>query len=402
MNPLLLLFAGVVLHIQLCVRAETVESVVVLNSTNYAQTKTGSWLIDFYAPWCGHCKKLAPVMETLGDRLEKDKVAVKLGKIDCTVDSTLCPGISGYPTLKLFKGGREIREYKGARVEQKLYDFCIKAAGPAVQLITRDVYNTIESIRAKSGVTFLQVGQGRREELFKSVAETNMESTFIMITEDAHSIVVARDKYGLQPYDICVLNDVNGNRPKVWQGQGEGQLNAWIQANRFPIFPPLTIDNYHSLLESGRPLVVAFVDETEPSQKLVSSLRRAAVVDFDGDHRYSMSFMRVESRAEKQYMQELGVSSLPSLLALELKNELVYPYPDADYSDKGVRKFFEEYEGGRLYSRGMGGVPGFLRRNVWYVAAGGVALIGLFVLALYYTLDDDTLPAAAPPNKKKD
>ena len=66
------------------------------------QLNEGDWLVSFYAPWCGHCKKLAPTWTTLSVEQEGK---VKLAKIDCTSDtfSEFCDqnDVSGYPTIKL-------------------------------------------------------------------------------------------------------------------------------------------------------------------------------------------------------------------------------------------------------------------------------------------------------------
>ena len=72
--------------------------------------------VKFFAPWCGHCKKMAPAWVDLAKDVGSDD-SVLIGEVDCTVESALCQEneVKGYPTLKAFKGGKLIEKYAGAR-----------------------------------------------------------------------------------------------------------------------------------------------------------------------------------------------------------------------------------------------------------------------------------------------
>ncbi|KAG1677671.1 Thioredoxin domain-containing protein 5 [Nymphon striatum] len=85
--------------------------------------------VKFYAPWCGHCKRLAPTWEDLAAKFNvesEDENRVIIAKVDCTTEASICSsnGVNAYPTLKFFrKGSKEGVKYRGARDLKALSDF---------------------------------------------------------------------------------------------------------------------------------------------------------------------------------------------------------------------------------------------------------------------------------------
>ena len=89
-------------------------------------------LVEFFAPWCGHCKKLAPIYEELGQAFSHAKDKVHISKVDADEHKSLSKkfGVKGFPTLKWFDGKSDTPEdYTGGRDLESLTQFVTEKTG---------------------------------------------------------------------------------------------------------------------------------------------------------------------------------------------------------------------------------------------------------------------------------
>ncbi|KAG7653103.1 Thioredoxin domain [Arabidopsis suecica] len=110
---------------------------VELNSSNFDELVVESkelWIVEFFAPWCGHCKKLAPEWKKAANKLQGK---VKLGHVNCDAEQSIKSRfkVQGFPTILVFGADKSSPvPYEGARSASAIESFALEQlesnAGP--------------------------------------------------------------------------------------------------------------------------------------------------------------------------------------------------------------------------------------------------------------------------------
>ncbi|QRV87234.1 thioredoxin [Ceratobasidium sp. AG-Ba] len=253
-------------------------SVLVLSPDTFEKTLAeGPAFVKFYAPWCGHCKKLAPVWVELA---KKAQGRATIAEVDCDRFGGLCKsqGVDGYPMLFFFNAGQKV-DFRGGRKIDALEQFVLRAVSPGVQQIdakeadnalkTEPVfflalytYSTQEYLASieeasKSLLGSPPVYKSRDPELFKKFDIDPAQGPVLLVIKD----------HDRQPFAQFPLTAVS-TTPLI---------STFFQHHRTPVLQQLTSENFADVMKHpAKPLVVltAFDMEKMPKTELSESIEK--------------------------------------------------------------------------------------------------------------------------------
>merc|ERR1712096_592402 len=154
-------------------------------------------LVEFYAPWCGHCKSLAPEYAKAAATLAEDSSAVKLAKVDATIHQKLGEKfeIRGFPTLKFFKNGLP-QEYSGGRTADTIVSWVEKKSGPAAKdLSSKEEANAFLEANKVVVIGFFKDLEAEEAIAFSTAADLNDKVKFgITAQEEVFELFDVKDK----------------------------------------------------------------------------------------------------------------------------------------------------------------------------------------------------------------
>ena len=110
------------------------KNIIELTEANFEQEvlkAEGPVVVDFYAPWCGPCKMLAPLLEQLAAEFDGKIKFAKLN-VDDAPEVAGRYGITGVPALMVFRSGKAVERMAGVAAPRALKAWLEKAAGQTV------------------------------------------------------------------------------------------------------------------------------------------------------------------------------------------------------------------------------------------------------------------------------
>ncbi|KAL6910189.1 thioredoxin domain-containing protein [Trichoderma evansii] len=180
-------------------------------------------IVEFYAPWCGHCKNLQPAYEKAAKNLQG---LAKVAAVDCDEEANkpFCGsmGIQGFPTLKIVRPGKKagrpvVEDYQGPRTASGIVDAVVsKINNHVTKLTDKEIDGFLEKDEEKPKV-ILFTEKGTTSALLRSIAIDYLD--VISVGQVRNKEKAAVDKFGISSFPSFVLIPGGGKEPITYDGE---------------------------------------------------------------------------------------------------------------------------------------------------------------------------------------
>ncbi|XP_019181207.1 PREDICTED: protein disulfide-isomerase 5-2 [Ipomoea nil] len=263
----------------------TVDGTVLeLDESNFdAAISTFDYIfVDFYAPWCGHCKRLAPELDKAAAILAEMKQPIVIAKVNADKHRRLGSKyeIDGYPTLKMFVHGVPT-DFNGPRKADLLVKFLKKYAAPDVTVLDSD--SAVGDFIEKAGSFFpMFIGFGLDQSLISNLAIQYKKKAWFSVAKDFSDETMSL--YDFDKVPALLALQPNYNEQSIFYGPFEEKfLEDYINQSLLPLVLPINHDTLRLLKDDKRKIVLTIMeDETdEKSKGLIKNLKAAASANRD-------------------------------------------------------------------------------------------------------------------------
>ncbi|KAG0644882.1 putative disulfide-isomerase [Tuber brumale] len=298
-------------------------------------------LAEFYAPWCGHCKALAPEYEDAATKLKEKEIL--LAKVDCTVEAELCEkhGVQGYPTLKIFRGPDNSSPYTGQRKADAIVSYMTKQALPAVSLLDKDTITEFKTADKIVVVAYLSPDDRDNNATFTSVAEKLRDSYLFGATSDS-ALAEAEDVKA----PAIVLYKSFDEGKTVFDGAFTAEeITNFANVASIPLMGEVGPETYSGYMAAGIPLAYVFVDNEEVKEKLTAAIRPIAK-----KYKGKINFATIDAVAYGAHAGNLNLEAKwPAFAIQDTTKNLKFPFDqEKEITEQSLSEFVEDFVGGKV------------------------------------------------------
>jgi protein disulfide-isomerase A1 len=333
-----------------CLSQELEEGVLVLTDENFEKTISDNEfiLVEFYAPWCGHCKSLAPEYAKAAQQLAKDDSAVKLAKLDATEHKTAASkhDVKGFPTLKFFRSGNAA-EYGGGRTADEIVSWLSKKTGPVATPITSaEEYSHMEEANDVFVLGAFADTSSAAAKTFLDVA-ASMEPHTFAITDNAD----VKSSLGVSADTVVIVKtfDERRNDLEISNSANKQDIIDFVGGHAIPLVQVFSDETSGKIFKSPiQKHTLFFTDSESDHHEGVTEAFRTAGKDFRG-RTMMVNVQESQSRVAEYF--GLKTSDFPAAIFADMSSSGgMKKYPmTGDISDPAnIKSFLEDAFAGKL------------------------------------------------------
>lgn len=328
---------------------KTEDGVLVLTTDNFQSVIDNNEfvLVEFYAPWCGHCKSLAPEYAKAAKELEEKGSPIKLGKVDATEETKLAEDFSirGYPTLKFFRSGTPI-EYGGGRQADDIVNWLSKKTGPAaLEIETVDAAEEFIKSQSVVVVGFFKDRESAEAKTFISVANAVDDFPFaITSNEDVYA------KYEAKCGSIILFKNFDEGKA-VYDGESsEESIKKFVAVQSMPLIVDFNHESAQKIFGGDiKSHLLMFISKeaghiekyADPAKELSKEFRNKVLfvtIDADEeDHQRILEFFGMKKE------------EVPAMRLIRLEDDMAkYKPKTPELSPENIKSFVQDFLDGKL------------------------------------------------------
>ncbi|CAG4946998.1 unnamed protein product [Parnassius apollo] len=328
----------------------TEDNVLVLSKANFDNvvSTTDFILVEFYAPWCGHCKSLAPEYAKAATKLKEEESPIKLAKVDATQEQELAEsyGVRGYPTLKFFKNGNPI-DYSGGRQADDIVAWLKKKTGPpAIEITSVEQAKELIAANTVAVFGFFPDQATEKAKAFLAVAGLVDDQVFAIVSDE--KII---DELEAQPEDVVLFKNFEEPRVKYEaESFNEDLFKTWVFVQSMPVIVEFSHETaskifggqikYHLLLFLSKKNgdFEKYMEELKPVAKNYRDRIMAVAIDTDeDDHQRILEFFGMKK------------DEVPSARLIALEQDMAkYKPTSSELNANTIEEFVQSFFAGTL------------------------------------------------------
>lgn len=318
------------------------SDVLNLDEASFKQTiqQSGIFLVEFFAPWCGHCKALAPEYETAATLL-KDK-GITLIQIDCTVETRLCEAydVSGYPTLKIFRDGQH-SPYEGPRKANAIVSFMIKQTLPVTTDVDHDNFELFKTSDEIVVLALLDNENKEEHDIYHKLAETYRNKYVFGVTSSAN---IAKELKTQIP-NVVMFKKFDEALVVFDKAFKYETLEAFINSESVPLLGELRPDTYEKYISTKVPLGCIFVSSDEEKEHL-----KSVFISVAKKYKGRLNFATIDGNLYGGHAENLNLKQeWPAFAIQETNSNKKYPFDQTKSLELlHIEEFLDDYFSSRL------------------------------------------------------